>query len=81
MDCFVPALLARTGNGDASHSTFAGSGCGRASFANRAALAVSAYAAIRFCGSEPGCTTPQDMIRVAASSALIGTSMILLFGT
>ena len=49
--------------------------------ATRAALAVSASAAIRFCGSEPGCTTPADMIKVAASSALISISMILLFGT
>jgi hypothetical protein len=63
------------------HSTFAGSGCSEAALAARAALAVSASAAIFFCPSEPGCTTPQDMIRVAASSALISTSMILLFGT
>ena len=38
-------------------------------------------AGICFCGSEPGCTTPADMIRVAASSVLMSTSMILLFGT
>jgi len=49
--------------------------------ATRAALAMPARAAIFFCGSEPGCTTPQDMISVAASSVLISTSMILLLGT
>ncbi len=32
-------------------------------------------------GSAPGCTTPPDMISVAASSVLISISMILLFGT
>ena len=63
------------------HSTFAGSGCSEAAFATRAALAIPANAAIFFWPSEPGCTTPQDMIRVAASSVLISTSMILLFGT
>src|SRR5450759_4195453 len=63
------------------HSTFAASGCSEAAFATRAALAIPARAASFFCGSEPGCTTPQDMIRVAASSALISTSMILLLGT
>jgi hypothetical protein len=62
-------------------STFAGTGFSVAAFATRAAFAVSASAAIFFCGSEPGCTTPQDMIRVAASSALISTSISLLFGT
>jgi hypothetical protein len=63
------------------HSTFAGSGCSEAAFAIRAALAIPASAATFFCGSEPGCTTPADMIRVAASSALMSTSMILLLGT
>ena len=62
-------------------STFAGSGCSEAEFATRAALAIPARAAIFFCWSEPGCTTPQDMIRVAASSVLMSTSMILLLGT
>jgi len=63
------------------HSTFAGIGCGAAEFATRAAFAMSASAAIFFWPSEPGCTTPQDMIKVAASSALMSTSMILLLGT
>lgn len=63
------------------YSAFAGSGCSEAALAIRAAFAIPASAAIFFCPSEPGCTTPQDMIRVAASSALISTSMILLFGT
>jgi hypothetical protein len=64
-----------------SHSTFAGTGCSGDAFATRAAFAMPANAAIFFCGSEPGCTTPADMIRVAASSALISISMILLLGT
>src|SRR3954469_19499744 len=64
-----------------AHSAFAGCGCREAEFAIRAALAMPAKAAIFFCGSEPGCTTPADMIRVAASSAVISTSIILLFGT
>ena len=57
-------------------------GCSAAAeFATRAAFAMPASAAaLRFCGSEPGCTTPADMIRVAASSVLMSTSMILLFG-
>src|ERR1700722_9330821 len=63
------------------YSTLAGAGWGGGALGRRAALAVSASAAIFFCGSEPGCTTPADMIRVAASSALISISMILLFGT
>ena len=63
------------------HSTFADTGCSDGVFATRAALAIPARAAIFFCGSEPGCTTPADMIRVAASSALISISMILLLGT
>jgi hypothetical protein len=62
-------------------STFAGAGCSGDAFATRAALAIPASAAIFFCGSEPGCTTPADMIRVAASSALMSISMILLLGT
>ena len=60
----------------------AGAGCSVAvEFATRAAFAMPASAALRFCGSEPGCTTPADMISVAASSVLMSTSMILLFGT
>src|SRR3954451_20684693 len=73
---WVPAC-----GGTTSQSTFAGTGFSVAVFATRAAFAVSASAAIFFCVSEPGCTTPQDMIRVAASSALISTSISLLFGT
>ena len=61
------------------HSTFAG--CSDGLFATLTALAMPARAATFFCGSVPGCTTPQDMIRVAASSAVISTSMTLLFGT
>jgi len=64
-----------------SHSTFTGAGCSGEALAIRAALAMPASAATFFCGSEPGCTTPADMIRVAASSALMSTSMILLLGT
>jgi len=75
------AHLHHFATGRLAHSTFAGSGASRAAFATFAAFAVSARAAIRFCPSLPGCTTPQDMIRVAASSALMGTSMILLLGT
>jgi ATP-dependent DNA helicase RecG len=63
------------------HSTFTGTGCSEDSCATRAAFATPASAAIFFCGSEPGCTTPADMIKVAASSALISISMILLLGT
>jgi putative endonuclease len=63
------------------YSTFAGAGCSGEVLATRAALAIPASAAIFFCGSEPGCTTPADMISVAASSALISISMILLRGT
>ena len=65
------------------YSTFTGAGCSAAAeLATRAAFAMPASAAaLRFCGSEPGCTTPADMIRVAASSVLMSTSMILLFGT
>src|SRR6185437_13938710 len=63
------------------HSAFAGAGCRVAEFATRAASAIPAKAAIFFWGSEPGCTTPADIIRVAASSALMSTSMILLLGT
>src|SRR6202041_1547968 len=62
-------------------STFAGAGCSVDALATRAAFAMPAWAAIFFCGSEPGCTTPADMIRVAASSALMSISMILLLGT
>ena len=78
------------GGGDGAHtviarpySTFTFTGCSAAAeFATRAAFAMPASAAaLRFCGSEPGCTTPADMIRVAASSVLMSTSMILLFGT
>src|SRR6185312_4458122 len=58
-----------------SYSTFAGSGSGVVTptppLAMRAELAMLASAAIFFCCSEPGCTTPADMINVAASSALI----------
>ena len=46
-------------------STLAGSGCSEAALASRAALAIPASAAIFFCGSEPGCTTPQDDVRIA----------------
>src|SRR5438067_1517200 len=68
-------------NDDEAHSAFAGCGCKEAAFAIRAAFAMPAKAAIFFCGSEPGCTTPADIIRVAASSAVISTSIILLLGT
>ena len=81
VDCFVAAPRNDELEDARPHSTFAGSGCSEAEFATRAAFAIPASAAIFFCGSEPGCTTPQDMIRVAASSALISTSMILLLGT
>src|SRR5258708_34001884 len=67
--------------GERPQSTFAGAGCRTDEFATRAALAMPANAATFFCWSEPGCTTPADMIRVAASSALISTSVILLLGT
>src|SRR3954463_1842764 len=67
-------------------STLAGSGCSEegplgAEWASCAAVAILASAATFFCCSEPGCTTPADMINVAASSALISISMTLLFGT
>ncbi len=80
MDCFVATLLAMTKD-ERTYSTFAGIGCSLAEFATRAAFAMPARAASFFCGSEPGCTTPADMIKVAASSAVISTSMILLLGT
>jgi hypothetical protein len=83
MDCFVATLLAMTNRSNECvlQSTFAGAGCSVDAFATRAAVAIPASAAIFFCGSEPGCTTPADMIRVAASSALMSISMILLLGT
>src|SRR5690242_10421004 len=64
-----------------AHSTFTGCGASEAAFATCAAWAMPASAAIFFCWSEPGCTTPADMIKVAASSADISTSMTLLLGT
>src|ERR1700692_3398989 len=72
---------ASRGEGKKDHSTFAGSGCSEPEFATRAAFAMPANAAIFFCPSDPGCTTPQDMIRVAASSALMSPSIVLLLGT
>ena len=64
------------------YSTFAGWGLSADALAMRAAFATPASAAAFFgSGAEPGCTTPADMIRVAASSVLSSTSMILLLGT
>src|SRR5262249_11684967 len=80
----LPALFVRARRGDSAdrrrlnHSTFAGSRCKGEALAIRAAFAMPARAATFFCWSVPGCTTPQDMISVAASSALMSTSMILL---
>src|SRR3982074_3383093 len=81
MDCFVAALLAMTegaGTTAKQQPTFAGTRCSEDSFATRAAFAIPASAAIFFCVSEPGCTTPADMIRVAASSALTSPSTLFL---
>src|SRR4051812_28986684 len=64
------------------YSTFAGWGWRAEALAIRAAFAMPASAAAFFeSGAEPGCTTPADMIRVAASSVLMSTSTILLLGT
>ena len=62
LDCRVASLLAMTVERTEFQSTFAGTCCGAAVFATRAAFAISASAAIFFCGSDPGCTTPADMI-------------------
>jgi hypothetical protein len=43
-------------------------------------LAISA-SALTFFASLPGCTTPADMMRVAAASVLMSTSISFDFGT
>ena len=79
---FATAIMrVATDDGGSILVSIAGAGFSADAFATRAAFAVSASAAIFFCESDPGCTTPHDMIRVAASSALISTSISLLFGT
>ncbi|MHC2279991.1 hypothetical protein ACVME8_006634 [Bradyrhizobium diazoefficiens] len=68
--------------GEWPYSTFAGWGWSADALAMRAAFAMPASAAAFFgSGAAPGCTTPADMIRVAASSVLMSTSTILLLGT
>ncbi len=83
----LPALFVRARRGDTAdrrgmdHSTFAGSGCRVEALASAPRSPCPQGLRPSSAGPAPGCTTPQDMINVAASSALMSTSMILLLGT